>query len=146
MLSTASFPLLAQYHPLYLSDSLPTPATVIHYYTQSVTPCFFFCLFISLSTPPRSLHANLASSFCPRDLKQIPEALFSVLYLQASSKSSRPQSSFLIFVSLAKSSTTCKHVHVGIRMSVHANTHIHINTHTYTLHTHVIKADNETCL
>ena len=106
----------------------------------------FFCLFISLSTPPRSLNANLASSFCPRDLKQIPEALFSVLYLQASSKSSRPQSSFLIFVSLAKSSTTCKHVHVGIRMSVHANTHIHINTHTYTLHTHVIKADNETCL
>ena len=142
MLSTASFPLCAQYHPLHLSDSLPTPATVIHYYTQSVTPCFFFVS--SFHFPP--LHANLASSFCPRDLKQIPEALFSVLYLQASSKSSRPQSSFLIFVSLAKSSTTCKHVHVGIRMSVHANTHIHINTHTYTLHTHVIKADNETCL
>lgn len=93
--------------PLHLSDSLPTPAAVIHYYTQGVTPCFF-CLFISPSTTPRSLHANLAPSFCLRDLKQIPEALFSVLYLQASSKSSRPQSSFLIFVSLAKSSTTCK--------------------------------------
>ena len=128
MPSTASFPLLAQYYPSTF-QTLPIPATVIHYYTQSVTPCFF-CLFILPSTPPRSLHANLAPSFCLRDLKQIPESLFSVLYLQASSKSSRSQRSFLIFVSLAKSSTTYKHAHVGICMSVHANTHIHIKKHT----------------
>lgn len=31
--------------PLHLSDSLPTSATVIHYYTQGVTPCFFVSSF-----------------------------------------------------------------------------------------------------
>lgn len=130
-------------HAINSLFSSPCPILSLHL-SDSANSCYCHSLlhpkchtlvFLSLhfaSTPPRSLHANLAPSFCLRDLKQIPETLFSVLYLQASSKSSRSQRSFLIFVSLAKSSTTCKHAHVGICMSVHANTHIHIKKHTYT--------------
>ena len=131
MLSTASFPLLAQYYP-----------------STFQTLCQLLLLSFTI-TPKVSRLAFFVSSFrLPPHLDPymqtwLPPSVSGILnrFQKLSSQCSiyKPAASLqdhkAVFSSLSLWQShqlhASKHVHLGICMSVHANTHIHIKKHTH---------------